>query len=443
MDLLLAAGIFLWGNFLCMALDWSLSAGLALGLACFSLVARRRGYGWREVAAMAGQGAGAAMVVLRVLLFIGCLTGLWRASGTIAFFVSAGLRAITPRVFLLAAFLLSSVLSLTFGSSFGVAGTAGVILAVMARTGGANLAMTAGAVLSGAYLGERLSPASSSAALAAAMADTDQNALQRRMWRTTPLPFLLSLAFYAVLSLLFPARQVDPTILNALEEAFDLSWVTVLPAALLLALPFFRVKAVWSILVSCGAAAVLAALLQGTAWPELLRVAVLGCRVEHPELSAILSGGGVVSMVNSMCIVLFSCASSGVLNGAKLLDPLKARLERLVARTDLMAATGLVSIASAAMLCNQSIALVLTGQMTGDSFRSRGKTGAEMGQALGNTAILLPGLVPWSIACSVPLAAMGAPLLAVPFAAFLYLCPLCDWLVHWRRSGRRPETPSV
>ena len=132
MDLLLAFAVFLGGIFLCMALDWSLAIGLALGLVCFSLVARRRGNPWREVAAMAGQGVRTAMVVLRVLLVIGCLTGLWRASGTIAFFVYTGLKLITPHIFLLAAFLLSTVMSLTFGSAFGVAGTAGVVLAVMA-----------------------------------------------------------------------------------------------------------------------------------------------------------------------------------------------------------------------------------------------------------------------------------------------------------------------
>ena len=290
------------------------------------------------------------MVVLRVLVFIGCLTGLWRSSGTIAFFVYHGLKLITPNIFLLAAFLMATVMSLTFGSAFGVAGTAGVILSVIARTGGADLAMTAGAVVSGAYLGERLSPASSSSALASALAGTDQNAMQRRMWRTTPLPLALSLIFYGVLSVLFPIRQVDPTILNALQESFDLSWWTVIPAVILLALPFFHVKAVWAILISCGVSVVVAVLLQGVGWLEALQISVFGCELDHPELASILSGGGVVSMVNGMLIVLFSCTSSGILKGAGLLDPVKEKLEHLTERTDLFFTTALVSLASAALL---------------------------------------------------------------------------------------------
>ena len=416
MDMLIASAVFLCGIFLCMAMGWSLAIGLAFGLVCFTLAARRRGHSWRALASMAGDGARTAMVVLRVLVFIGCLTGLWRASGTIAFFVYNGLKLITPNIFLLAAFLMATVMSLTFGSAFGVAGTAGVILSVIARTGGADLAMTAGAVVSGAYLGERLSPASSSSALAAALAGTDQNAMQRRMWRTTPLPLALSLIVYGVLSVLFPIRQVDPAILNALRESFDLSWWTVIPAVILLALPFFHVKAVWAILISCVVSVVAAVLLQGVGWLEALQISVF--------------------MVNGMLIVLFSCTSSGILKGAGLLDPVKEKLEHLTERTDLFFTTALVSLASAALLCNQSIALVLTEQMVGDQYRRRGQGGVDLAHALGNTAIPLPAMVPWSIAVSVPLAAMDASALAIPFACFLYLCPLCDWL-FWRGRERK------
>ncbi len=164
-----------------MALGWSLSWGLALGLVCFTLVGLRRGLSLRALVRMAGEGARTSLVVLRILVLIGFLTALWRASGTIAFFVHTGLEWMHPSAFYLAAFLLASALSMAFGSSFGVAGTAGVILAAIARSGGASLAVTGGAVLSGAYLGERLSPASSSAALTAALAGVEQHSFQLRM----------------------------------------------------------------------------------------------------------------------------------------------------------------------------------------------------------------------------------------------------------------------
>lgn len=413
-----------------MALGWSLSWGLALGLVCFTLVGLRRGLSLRALVRMAGEGARTSLVVLRILVLIGFLTALWRASGTIAFFVHTGLEWMHPSAFYLAAFLLASALSMAFGSSFGVAGTAGVILAAIARSGGASLAVTGGAVLSGAYLGERLSPASSSAALTAALAGVEQHDFQLRMWRTTPLPLALSLVFYGGISLLHPIQQVDQTILRALEEGFDLSWTVVLPAVILLVLPFFKVSAARSILVSCGAAAVLAVWEQGRPLAEVAWSCVAGYVVEQPELTGILSGGGLLSMVNGMCIVLLSCASSGILNGAELLEPVKARLERMARRTGLYVTTAAVSVASAALLCNQSIVLVLTGQMMGESFRRSGKDGLLLSQTLGNTAIVLAAVVPWSIAGSVPLEAMGASALAIPFSFFLFAAPVCDWLCH-------------
>ena len=430
MELLAAFAVFLVGTFACMALGWSLSWGLALGLVCFTLVGLRRGLSLRALVRMAGEGARTSLVVLRILVLIGILTGLWRASGTIAFFVHTGLEWMHPSAFYLAAFLLASALSMAFGSSFGVAGTAGVILAAIARSGGASLAVTGGAVLSGAYLGERLSPASSSAALTAALAGVEQHDFQLRMWRTTPLPLALSLVFYGGISLLHPIQQVDQTILRALEEGFDLSWTVVLPVVILLVLPFFKVSAARSILVSCGAAAVLAVWEQGRPLAEVAWSCVAGYVVEQPELTGILSGGGLLSMVNGMCIVLLSCASSGILNGAELLEPVKARLERMARRTGLYVTTAAVSVASAALLCNQSIALVLTGQMMGESFRRSGKDGLLLSQALGNTAIVLAAVVPWSIAGSVPLEAMGASALAIPFSFFLFAAPVCDWLCH-------------
>lgn len=108
-----------------MALGWSLSWGLALGLVCFTLVGLRRGLTLRALVRMAWEGARTSLVVLRILVLIGFLTALWRASGTIAFFVHTGLEWMHPGAFYLAAFLLAAALSMAFGSSFGVAGTAG------------------------------------------------------------------------------------------------------------------------------------------------------------------------------------------------------------------------------------------------------------------------------------------------------------------------------
>ena len=210
-----------------------------------------------------------------------------------AFFVWAGVRLITPGTFILVAFLLASAFSLAFGSCFGVVGTAGVILMAIARSGGANLIVTAGAIMSGIYVGERLSPASSSAALVSAVAGVDQRDFQMRMWKTTPVPFLVCLALYGGLSALFPIQQVDAQIMTALEEGFSLAWPVILPAAALLLLPWMKVSAMASIAVSCVLSAGCALFVQHLSPGEVVRACVLGYRPALPELTELMSGGGL------------------------------------------------------------------------------------------------------------------------------------------------------
>lgn len=434
MDLLAAFGIFLTCVAVCMVKGLSLAWALLAGFVCFFLVGLRRGTPAGVLLRMAAGGMGAAFRVLRILLLLGLLTALWRAGGTVAFFVWTGVRLITPGTFVLVAFLLSAVFSLAFGSCFGVVGTAGVILMTIARSGGANLAVTAGAILSGIYFGERLSPASSSAALTAAVARVDQRAFQLQMWRDTPVPLLLTLALYGALSFLYPIQGVDAQIMSALEEGFSLTWPAVLPAAALLILPWLKVSAVMSIAVSCLLSAGCALFVQRLPLGEALRACVLGYRPALPALADLISGGGLVSMWNVVCIVLLSCAYSGMFSGTGLLEPVTGRLGALANRIGLFGAHIAVSLGCCALFCNQTVGIVMSAQLLGGEYRRRQLSDLELAANIGNSVINLAGLVPWAIASSVPLTTMEIGSSCLPLAFYLYLLPLWCWL---RSKGPR------
>ena len=436
MDLLLGFLIFLAFVAGCMALGASLSWALLAGLACFFLVGLRRGYSAWELGRMAAEEMKTAGKVLRILLLIGLLTALWRACGTVAFFVRAGVSLITPNTFLLVAFLLPALFSMAFGSSFGVVGTAGVILMTIARSGGANLLAAGGAVMSGIYVGERLSPASSAAAVAAAVSEVDDRAFRSRMWRDTLVPFALTLAFYGALSPVCPIHQVDEGIMRALSEGFQLSWPVILPAAALLALPWLKMSAVGSLVVSCVLSAVCALWIQHMEAGQLLWSCVAGYRAVQPELGDILSGGGLWSMVDVAVIVVLSCAYSGIFSGTGFLDPVTEKMGALMDRIGLFATHVLLSLGTCMLFCNQTVGTVLSAQLTREEYRRRGLPPMEMAANIGNSVINLAGLVPWAIACSVPLATMGVGLAILPFAAYLYLLPLCCWMGEVRK-GRK------
>lgn len=434
MDLFAAFGVFLACVAGCMARGYSLGWALGAGFICFFIVGVRRGTAAPALIKMAAEGMLTSMKVLRILLLLGLLTALWRAGGTVAFFVWCGVQLITPKTFVLVAFGLSAVFSLAFGSSFGVAGTAGVILMTIARSGGANLAVTAGAVMSGIYFGERLSPASSSAALVAAVSDVDQHAFQRRMWRTTPIPLALTLALYSVLSVLYPIQRVDAEIVAALEEGFVLSWPAILPAAALLLLPWMKMSAISSIVVSCALSAGCALFVQDMPLREMLRACAMGYRSALPALAELMAGGGLISMAGVVVIVVLSCAYSGMFNGTGLLAPVTDRMERITRRFGLFTGHAAVSLGCSALFCNQTVAIVMNAQLMGEEYRRRRLEPMELAENIGNAAVNLAGLVPWAIAASVPLSTMEMGPEALPLAFYLYLLPLCCWIGSARRE---------
>ena len=308
----------------------------------------------------------------------------------------------------------------------------------IARSGGADVAVTAGAVMSGIYVGERLSPASTAAAMTAAVAGVDDRAFRSRMWRDTPVPFLITLALYGMLAPMFPIRQVDAQIMDALSGGFQLSWPTVLPAAALLTLPWLGMSTVGAIAVSCGLSALCAAVLQHMQIGAMLWACVSGYHAVQPELEHILSGGGLVSMMDVVIIVILSCAYSGMFDGTGLLEPITEKVPGLIDRIGLFAAHILLSLGACMLFCNQTVGTVMSAQLTREEYRRREIEPMELAANIGNSAINLAGLVPWAIACSVPLTTMEVGLETLAFSFYLYLLPLWSWI--WvdvkKKTGR-------
>lgn len=434
--------LFLAGVLGCLATGRSLIWGLLLGLGLFAALGLRRGFSPRGLAAMAWKKGRESLIVIPVFLLIGMVTALWRASGTISFFLYHGLRSIPPVWFVLMAFLLSSILSFALGTSYGVTGTAGVVLIALARSGGVDTAVTAGAILSGAYFGDRCSPMSSCATLVAACTGTELYANVREMLKTAALPTVLTAAFFAALSLRHPITRVDGAVLSALTDNFSLHWATLLPAALVLVLPLFRVPVKWAMGASALAAFALTVLLQGLPLGQAVRAAVLGYTPVQPELRTILSGGGLVSMLSTCAIVFITSLYAGILEGTDALVPAHSTAERLSARLGLFPACAVVCTVLAAVFCNQAVTVMLGQQLMEASYQKRSASRTELAMDIANSGVTLAGLVPWSIAISIPLAMLDVGLEAIPWCALLYLIPLCYLFTkRFFRAGQNAPAP--
>lgn len=420
---------------LCLAAGRSVAWALLGGLALFWYQGLRLRFTWRQLWAMAWESCKKSLMVVRIIALIGVITGVWRCGGTIACCIVWGVGLVTPRLFLLLAFVLCAAFSYVLGTSYGVSSTLGVILMALARSGGVDPAAAAGAILSGVYFGDRCSPASSAASLVAAVTETDLYRNVGRMLRTGLLPALLTLAAYLPLSLRHPLSQLDGAALSALSGRFVLSWWTLAPAAVMLLLPLCRVPIHWTILISSAVSAVIAAAVQGFSPLEILSAAWRGYWPEDPALSAALSGGGVTSMAESYVIVALTGLWAGLLEGTGALAPLSDRAERLAERIGRFPAMIAVSTLCAAALCNQAVTSMMGAQLLGRAYGDR----EELAIDIENSGILIAGLIPWSIACSIPLAMLGADVSALPYAFLLWLIPGC--YLFTKRRFYPPDGP--
>ena len=408
---------------------WPLIAGFVL----FSGAALKRGFTVKKIFGFVRESLAESFIVIGILLIIGCLTGTWRLSGTVAYFITAGISSIPPRMFLLAAFLLASVMSYALGTSFGVSATAGVILMSIARAGGVDPVWAAGAVLSGVYFGDRGSPAASSANLVAVLTHTDMRRNVREMLKCSFVPYLICIAVYTVLSLFDPMDAVDTEILDMLGNEFDLHWACLVPAVLMIVLPLCKVKIKLSMIISLAASVAAAMLCQGASPADCLHAAVFGYSTADPRLDAMLSGGGVVSMIEVSLILIVSCSYGKIFQGTGMLDGVNDGLKRLSERIGRFPAMLLIGLMSAAVFCNQTIGAIMQSNLSEGLYRK--DENYEKMIDMENSVILLAGMVPWCIACSVPLAMLGADIRSIPFSIYLWLVPLW-WLLRGRKGHR-------
>lgn len=405
----------------CLLTGYSISWALLGGLVLFWILGRKKGFSHKALWAMAWEKCKKSLIVVTVIALIGVITGVWRMSGTIAGCIVWGVSMITPQLFIVITFLLCAGMSYILGTSFGVCSTIGVILMAIARSGGVNPAITAGAVLSGAYFGDRCSPASSAASLVAAVTDTDHYTNVRKMLRTGLLPLVLTVGIYTVLSIFHPMSEIQAEALLSLEKNFVISWVVLLPAAAMLVLPICKVPIKISMAVSIAIALCIALFVQKFSLWEIVKVAWGGYRSEDPQLNAILSGGGVTSMTSSYVVVALTGLFSGILEGTDSIRPLTTQAGRLADKVGNFPAMIVVSALAAGTLCNQVVATMMSQQLLGHRYENKD----ALAQDISNSALLIAGIIPWSIACSTPLEMMGASTEAVPCAFLLWLIPLC------------------
>ncbi|MBE6969878.1 MAG: sodium:proton antiporter [Ruminococcaceae bacterium] len=425
-------GLFVLALILCICCKASVIFALVFGFFLFFGYGIYKGHGFRAMAAMAFSGVRNVKGVLLILFFIGAITALWRASGTIPYIVAQAADLFDPRFMVLLSFLLCVLISMLTGTAFGTAATMGVICMTVANSMGLNPVFVGGAIMSGSYFGDRCSPMSTSALLICSLTGTDIYRNIANSFKTGMVPLLLSCVIYLLMGLGGHGSGSSANVRELFASAFRLRWELLIPALVIVVLALFRVKPMRTMSVSILCAALLCLLVQGMTIGEMLHAVVFGFYPEDATLAALLSGGGIVSMASVFVIVCISSTYSGMFGGTGLLDGFRSALVRLGERILPFGSIILTGLVANMIACNQTLSIMLTQQLCADVEPEREK----MAVSLENTAVVFAPLVPWSIGCTVTTASSNAPLSSALAACFLYLIPIWNYLVAYIKKDR-------
>ncbi len=376
------------------------------------------------------EGAGAGMSAVFLFFFIGILISSWMISGTIPTLIYAGFNLVTPLFFFAIVFIVTSIIGLSIGSSLTTVATVGVAFIGIAGALDLSLAITAGAIVSGAFFGDKMSPLSDTTNLAASIVGVDLFEHIRNMGWTTIPAFVLSLIFFAVMS---PSITLDNTadiavFKEGLLESGLIHWYAIIPVLVLIVLTITKVPALLTLAASSIAAIITSLFHQSFQVSELLGVLFGGyvSATGIEEIDALLTRGGIESMFFTISLVLLALSMGGLLFALGIVQCLLMKIESLLKKiSSVIAASAMTAIGINILIGEQYLSILLTGQAFGEPFEKAGLAGKNLSRVMEDAGTVVNPLVPWSVCGIFITTVLGVSTLEyLPFAIFCLLSPV-------------------
>jgi len=412
---------------------------ILLGVLIAAIVGLRAGFTWKEIETGMLNGITNSLQAIVILVIIGILIGVWILSGVVPTLLYYGLKILHPKIFLPAALIICSITSLATGSSWGTSGTIGIALIGIGDGLGFPLPLVAGAVLSGAYFGDKMSPLSDTTNMAPAMVGTDLYTHIKHMSYTTGLSYAITLVLEFLISLFYGGGQANlesvNQILSGIDAQFSVNPLLLLPPIIVMVLAFRKIPAVPGIVIGILAAGLLGVLFQGNTFGGLLQAAY-GGYVSTSGVEAVdnlLTKGGFASMMYTVSLVICAMMFGGIMEKTNQLRVVvKVILKKAQSTGSLITATVLTAIGSNLILCDQYMSIVMTGKMYAQSYKDQKLHPKNLSRAIEDSATVTANLVPWNSGGAYQAATLGVPTIAyLPFNFFCWITPIISILYGW------------
>ncbi len=405
-----------------------------LGVIGAAVISIRLGYPWKRIERYMMDGIFKALQSVMILMIIGILIGVWLDAGVVPAMIYYGLKVLDPRIFFVAAVLICSITSIATGTSWGTIGTMGVALMGIGFGLGMNPAMTAGAIISGAYFGDKLSPLSDTTNLAPAMAGTDVMKHIRFMLLPTLIVYGVTLVIFGVLSVLqYNGGAADlstvQTLSSTLEGMFNLNPIMLLPPVIVIILVARKVPAMPGIVAGIISGAILGLIFQDNCTFGTLFISGMdgfSCETGITEIDKLLNSGGLTNMMFSVSMTMIAMAFGGIMEETHQFEVIVDKLKRFAKSAgSLVVLTEITCIASNITMPEQYISIVIPGRMYAEEYRRNDLSPETLSNALESAGTVTSALVPWNTCGTFILSTLGLSVYEyAPYAFFNWLMPI-------------------
>lgn len=410
---------------------------MLIGVLIASLVALKIGYSWKFIENSMIKGISQAMQSIIILAIIGVLIGIWILAGVVPTMIYYGLMILKPSIFLVATVLITSITSLATGTSWGTAGTMGIALMGIASGLGIPAPVTAGAVLSGAYFGDKMSPLSDTTNLAPAMAGTDVFSHIKAMFKPTLIAYGLTLLIFGFLSLKYKGASADlsnvDVIAKGLKESFTISPILLLAPLVVIISIAKKLPAVPGISLGIIIAAIMGPIYQGVNFGDILSAGLNGY-VSNTGLEAVdklLTTGGLNNMMSSISLTIIAMMFGGIAEETGILEAIvKKFLHRVQSVVGLVISTILTCFFTNATMPEQYISIVVPGRMFKNEYMDRKIDPRLLSSTLESGGTVTSAMIPWNTCGTYMSTVLGVSTVHyLPFLFFNLLMPLVQVII--------------
>lgn len=438
---MLGYNVFIYGDD---SLDGSNQFILLLGAAVAAIVGISKGAMFKNMIEDVAKNLKTTTEPVLILLMVGALAGTWLISGIIPTMIYYGLQILNPTIFLAACVVICAIISIATGSSWTTSATVGIALIGIADALGVSVGMTAGAVLSGGYFGDKLSPMSDTTNLAPAMAGTDLFTHIRYMTITTVPTIIITLIVFVIIGLnLDTTGQTNPTeILSSIDASFNISaWLFVVPILVIL-LIVKKTPPLIALLLGTLLAAVAALFFQPdlvqligggeslsfqTAYRGVIDAITVEITIptENESLQDLFTAGGMYGMLGTIWLIICAMVFGGIMDAIGALERISEALLNLFTSTfGLFFSTVSSCLVLNATASDQYLAIVVPGKMFAEAYKKKGLAPENLSRTLEDSGTVTSVLIPWNTCGAYHSGVLGVPVVDYFFyAIFNYLSP--------------------